>query len=84
MQLCIFILAFSLYKYIYLVTNQKSLPETSVIKVTFGGGMASILRSSKFVRYIAGFARNVVLNTPREFDGNLVNTTQCLCGAANR
>ncbi|EFA01919.1 leucine-rich PPR motif-containing protein, mitochondrial [Tribolium castaneum] len=46
--------------------------------------MASILRSSKFVRYIAGFARNVVLNTPREFDGNLVNTTQCLCGAVPR
>ncbi|XP_068906051.1 leucine-rich PPR motif-containing protein, mitochondrial [Tenebrio molitor] len=46
--------------------------------------MASILRSSKFVRYIAGFARNVVLNTPREFDGNLVNTTQCLCGAIPR
>ncbi|KAL3266917.1 hypothetical protein HHI36_011067 [Cryptolaemus montrouzieri] len=43
--------------------------------------MASILRSSKFVRYVAGFARNVVINTPREFDGNLVNTSQCLCGA---
>lgn len=42
--------------------------------------MASILRSSKFVRYIAGFARNVVINTPREFDGNLVNSSQCLCG----
>ncbi|XP_072376405.1 leucine-rich PPR motif-containing protein, mitochondrial [Diabrotica undecimpunctata] len=42
--------------------------------------MASILRSSKFVRYIAGFARNVVINTPREFDGNFVNTSQCLCG----
>ncbi|KAF2894634.1 hypothetical protein ILUMI_11532 [Ignelater luminosus] len=41
--------------------------------------MASILRSSKFVRYIAGFARHVVINTPREFDGNLVNTSQCLC-----
>lgn len=48
--------------------------------------MASILRSSKFVRYIAGFARNVVVNTPREFDGNLVNTAtaQCYCGAIPR
>ncbi|XP_060530325.1 leucine-rich PPR motif-containing protein, mitochondrial [Cylas formicarius] len=48
--------------------------------------MASILRSSKFVRYIAGFARNVVVSTPREFDGSLVNTAnpQCLCGALSR
>lgn len=46
--------------------------------------MASILRSSKFVRYIAGFARNVVINTPREFDGNFINTTQCFCGAVPR
>ncbi|XP_066146551.1 leucine-rich PPR motif-containing protein, mitochondrial [Euwallacea fornicatus] len=48
--------------------------------------MASILRSSKFVRYIAGFARNVVVNTPRELDGNLVNsaTAQCYCGAIPR
>ncbi|CAH0561344.1 unnamed protein product [Brassicogethes aeneus] len=46
--------------------------------------MASILRSSKFVRYIAGFAKNVVVNTPREFDGTLVNTTQCFCGALPR
>ncbi|KAK9707701.1 Pentacotripeptide-repeat region of PRORP [Popillia japonica] len=46
--------------------------------------MASILRSSKFVRYIAGFARNIVVNTPREFDGSFVNTTQCLCGAVPR
>ncbi|GJQ86626.1 hypothetical protein Trydic_g15730 [Trypoxylus dichotomus] len=46
--------------------------------------MASILRSSKFVRYIAGFARNIVVNTPREFDGNFVNNTQCLCGAVPR
>ncbi|XP_045480042.1 leucine-rich PPR motif-containing protein, mitochondrial [Harmonia axyridis] len=43
--------------------------------------MASILRSSKFARYVVGFARNVVVNTPREFDGNFVNATQCLCGA---
>ncbi|CAG9859713.1 unnamed protein product [Phyllotreta striolata] len=42
--------------------------------------MASILRSSKFVRYLAGFARNVVVNTPREFDGTLINNSQCLCG----
>ncbi|XP_030763676.1 leucine-rich PPR motif-containing protein, mitochondrial [Sitophilus oryzae] len=48
--------------------------------------MASILRSSKFVRYIAGFARNVVVNTPREFDGNFINTAtaQCYCGAVPR
>ncbi|XP_017783732.1 PREDICTED: leucine-rich PPR motif-containing protein, mitochondrial [Nicrophorus vespilloides] len=46
--------------------------------------MASILRSSKFVRYIAGFARNIVANTPREFDGNFINTSQCLCGALPR
>ncbi|KAJ8913045.1 hypothetical protein NQ315_002062 [Exocentrus adspersus] len=46
--------------------------------------MASILRSSKFVRYVAGFARNVVVNTPREFDGSFVNTTHCLCGAIPR
>uniref|UniRef100_A0AAR5PUS4 Pentacotripeptide-repeat region of PRORP domain-containing protein n=1 Tax=Dendroctonus ponderosae TaxID=77166 RepID=A0AAR5PUS4_DENPD len=48
--------------------------------------MASILRSSKFVRYIAGFARNVVVNTPREFDGTLINTAnaQCYCGALPR
>ncbi|KAG5883517.1 hypothetical protein JTB14_019286 [Gonioctena quinquepunctata] len=45
--------------------------------------MASILRSSKFVRYIAGFAKNVVVNTPREFDGNLVNSTQCICGVVS-
>ncbi|XP_044750099.1 leucine-rich PPR motif-containing protein, mitochondrial [Coccinella septempunctata] len=43
--------------------------------------MASILRSSKFARYVVGFARNVVVNTPREFDGNFVNASQCLCGA---
>ncbi|KAF5275552.1 hypothetical protein FQR65_LT04155 [Abscondita terminalis] len=46
--------------------------------------MASILRSSKFVRYIAGFARHVVINTPREFDGNLINTTQCFCSLLPR
>lgn len=46
--------------------------------------MASILRSSKFVRYIAGFARNVIINTPREFDGNLVNTSHCFCGGIQR
>ncbi|KAL1506626.1 hypothetical protein ABEB36_005952 [Hypothenemus hampei] len=48
--------------------------------------MASILRSSKFVRYIAGFAKNVVVSTPREFDGNLLNaaTVQCYCGALPR
>nr|CAI5864450.1 unnamed protein product [Callosobruchus analis] len=46
--------------------------------------MASILRSSKFVRYIAGFARNIVVNTPREFDGNFVNSAQCFCGSSSR
>nr|CAH7745849.1 unnamed protein product [Callosobruchus chinensis] len=46
--------------------------------------MASILRSSKFVRYIAGFARNIVVNTPREFDGNFVNNAQCFCGSSSR
>ncbi|CAH1960976.1 unnamed protein product [Acanthoscelides obtectus] len=46
--------------------------------------MASILRSSKFVRYIAGFARNIVVNTPREFDGNFVNSAQCFCGSSPR
>ncbi|KAF5285354.1 hypothetical protein FQA39_LY04453 [Lamprigera yunnana] len=46
--------------------------------------MASILRSSKFVRYIAGFARHVVINTPREFDGNFVNTSQCFCSLLSR
>nr|XP_023028238.1 leucine-rich PPR motif-containing protein, mitochondrial-like [Leptinotarsa decemlineata] len=42
--------------------------------------MSSILRTSKFVRYIAGFARSIVVNTPREFDGNFVNNSQCVCG----
>ncbi|CAH1159971.1 unnamed protein product [Phaedon cochleariae] len=48
--------------------------------------MASILRSSKFVRYIAGFAKNIVVNTPREFDGSFViaNTTPCICGVLPR
>ncbi|KAK5643251.1 hypothetical protein RI129_007096 [Pyrocoelia pectoralis] len=46
--------------------------------------MASILRSSKFVRYLAGFARHVVVNGPREFDANLVNTTQCFCSILPR
>ncbi|ETN57784.1 bicoid stability factor [Anopheles darlingi] len=42
--------------------------------------MASLLRSSKFVRYFAGFARNVVFNTARETESSLVQQTQCLCG----
>ncbi|XP_022911098.2 leucine-rich PPR motif-containing protein, mitochondrial [Onthophagus taurus] len=46
--------------------------------------MASILRSSKFARYIAGFARNIVVNTPREFDGSVINNSQCFCGAIPR
>ncbi|XP_053691599.1 leucine-rich PPR motif-containing protein, mitochondrial [Sabethes cyaneus] len=41
--------------------------------------MASILRSSKFVRYFAGFARNIVFNTVRETEGSLVQQSQCLC-----
>lgn len=46
--------------------------------------MASILRSAKFVRYVAGFARNIVINPPREFDGNLVQNSQCFCGGLQR
>ncbi|XP_062545497.1 leucine-rich PPR motif-containing protein, mitochondrial [Armigeres subalbatus] len=42
--------------------------------------MASILRSSKFVRYFAGFARNVVFGTVRETEGSLLQHSQCLCG----
>ncbi|XP_065092380.1 leucine-rich PPR motif-containing protein, mitochondrial [Ochlerotatus camptorhynchus] len=42
--------------------------------------MASILRSSKFVRYIAGFTRNIVFNTVRETEGSFVQHSQCLCG----
>lgn len=42
--------------------------------------MASILRSSKFVRYFAGFARNIVFNTVRETEGSLLQQSQCLCG----
>ncbi|XP_029714531.2 leucine-rich PPR motif-containing protein, mitochondrial [Aedes albopictus] len=42
--------------------------------------MASILRSSKFVRYFAGFARNIVFNTVRETEGSLLQHSQCLCG----
>ncbi|XP_058819809.1 leucine-rich PPR motif-containing protein, mitochondrial [Topomyia yanbarensis] len=41
--------------------------------------MASILRSSKFVRYFAGFARNVVFNTVRETESSFVQPPQCLC-----
>ncbi|XP_055546807.1 leucine-rich PPR motif-containing protein, mitochondrial [Wyeomyia smithii] len=41
--------------------------------------MASILRSSKFVRYFAGFARNIVFNTARETEGSFVQQSQCLC-----
>uniref|UniRef100_A0AAG5DD85 Pentacotripeptide-repeat region of PRORP domain-containing protein n=1 Tax=Anopheles atroparvus TaxID=41427 RepID=A0AAG5DD85_ANOAO len=42
--------------------------------------MASILRSSKFVRYFAGFARNLVFNTARETESSFVQQSQCLCG----
>lgn len=41
--------------------------------------MASILRSGKFVRYFAGFTRNIVFNTVREAEGNLIQQSQCLC-----
>lgn len=44
--------------------------------------MASILRSSKFVRYIAGFTRNIVFNTVRETEGSFVQHSQCLCGSS--
>ncbi|EAT40722.1 AAEL007565-PA [Aedes aegypti] len=44
--------------------------------------MASILRSSKFVRYFAGFARNIVFNTVRETEGSLLQHSQCLCGSS--
>lgn len=56
-------------------------------KVNFSvrsGTMASILRSAKFVRYVAGFARNIVINPPREFDGNFIQNTTCLCGGLQR
>ncbi|XP_053673017.1 leucine-rich PPR motif-containing protein, mitochondrial [Anopheles nili] len=42
--------------------------------------MASILRSSKFVRYVAGFARNLVFNSARETESSFVQQSQCLCG----
>ncbi|XP_055641196.1 leucine-rich PPR motif-containing protein, mitochondrial [Toxorhynchites rutilus septentrionalis] len=42
--------------------------------------MASILRSSKFVRYFAGFARNIVFSTARDTEGSFVQQSQCLCG----
>ncbi|XP_055597632.1 leucine-rich PPR motif-containing protein, mitochondrial [Uranotaenia lowii] len=44
--------------------------------------MASILRSSKFVRYFAGFARNIVFNTVRETEGSFIQQSQCLCGSS--
>lgn len=41
--------------------------------------MASILRSSKFVRYFAGLARNIVFNSTRgEIDGTFILKSQCL------
>lgn len=41
--------------------------------------MASILRSGKFVRYFAGLARNLVFNTHRETEGNVIKHSQALC-----
>uniref|UniRef100_W4VRN5 Putative bicoid mrna stability factor n=1 Tax=Corethrella appendiculata TaxID=1370023 RepID=W4VRN5_9DIPT len=43
--------------------------------------MASILRSNKFVRYFAGFARNIIFNSSREYEGNLVQQNQCFCNS---
>ncbi|XP_055375539.1 leucine-rich PPR motif-containing protein, mitochondrial [Condylostylus longicornis] len=42
--------------------------------------MASILRTGKFVRYFAGFTRNIVFNSIRETENNLIQNTQCICG----
>lgn len=46
--------------------------------------MASILRSSKFVRYFAGLARSVVFNSSRETEGNFVQQSQCLCSSLSQ
>jgi leucine-rich PPR motif-containing protein len=41
--------------------------------------MASILRSSKFVRYFAGLARSIIFNSARgDIDGTLLQKSQCL------
>ncbi|XP_055586791.1 uncharacterized protein LOC129739387 [Uranotaenia lowii] len=39
--------------------------------------MASILRATKFVRYFAGFARNIDFNTVRETEGSFIQQSQC-------
>ncbi|XP_037819162.1 leucine-rich PPR motif-containing protein, mitochondrial [Lucilia sericata] len=42
--------------------------------------MASILRTGKFLRYFAGFTRNVVVNSVRDTEsGNLLQNTSCMC-----
>ncbi|XP_075152362.1 bicoid stability factor [Haematobia irritans] len=43
--------------------------------------MASILRTGKFLRYFAGFTRNVVVNTVREPEsgGSLLLPSSCMC-----
>lgn len=42
--------------------------------------MASILRSGKFIRHFAGFARSLVINnTSRETESNIFQRRQ-LCG----
>ncbi|XP_018326773.1 leucine-rich PPR motif-containing protein, mitochondrial [Agrilus planipennis] len=46
--------------------------------------MSCILRSSKFARYIAGFARHVVINPPREFDYNVLGSNHCICQSLPR
>ncbi|XP_069704273.1 leucine-rich PPR motif-containing protein, mitochondrial [Periplaneta americana] len=47
--------------------------------------MASILRSSKFVRYFAGLARNIVFNSSRgEIDTIFIQKSQCLNNGLTR
>ncbi|XP_044733810.1 leucine-rich PPR motif-containing protein, mitochondrial [Chrysoperla carnea] len=46
--------------------------------------MASILRSSKFVRYIVGFTRNVTVNPVRDLDTTAIQNGQCLCSILTR
>ncbi|XP_065358584.1 leucine-rich PPR motif-containing protein, mitochondrial [Calliphora vicina] len=42
--------------------------------------MASILRTGKFLRYFAGFTRNVVVNSVRDTEsGTLLQNTSCMC-----
>ncbi|GLV39949.1 bicoid stability factor [Carabus blaptoides fortunei] len=68
----------------YLRHYEPHLAGVALIVSVRSGTMASILRSAKFVRYVAGFARNIVINPPREFDGNFIQNTTCLCGGLQR